>query len=392
MARTGRPRRDTGVAGQVRLQRVPAGWRARATVRDPAGRLRYVTRVRTSKAAAENAVRAAAAQVTPEVAGVTGDDVLHPWSPLTAAVDLWLDERRAKGVREQSVAQYASVVKNHLGPRLGDLTLEKVTTARLDSTVKQVAASANSRAVMLRQLLVGGLDIAVRHGALQVNPAVATAKVTKPRKEVRAMTAEDTVALLTHLRAAADASGLAVQRQVETLMHVLAGTGMRVGEGLALTSSALDLDDDPPSLEVIATIATGTTRGTVWQPITKTDASRRRLILPAFAVEAIRGAQAIGLDGGERGLLFPNLSGGVRQPGTIRAELAVMLAGTPWTWVHTHVMRKTVATILARELDSAAAAEQLGHADDETTKRSYIEKMSVTPDVRHVLDRLAGEV
>jgi integrase len=390
MARTGRPRRDPGVAGTVNLQRTPSGWRARCTVRDPAGRLRYVTRVRASKAAAENAVRAAAAQVRPELVGVPGDDVLHAWSPLTAAVDLWVDERRAKGVREQSVAQYASVIKNHLRPRLGDLILERVTTARLDSTIKQVAAVANSRAVMLRQLLVGALDIAVRHGALQVNPAVATVKVTKPRKEVRALTAADTVALLAHLRGAADSSGLAVQRQVETLMHVLAGTGMRVGEGLALTGLALDLDDDPPTLEVLATVATGTLAGTVWQPITKTDASRRRLILPAFVVAAINRAQAIRLDGGERDLVFPNLSGGVRQPGAIRQELATMLVGTEWTWVHTHVMRKTVATLLARELDSEAAAEQLGHADDETTKRSYIEKMHATPDVRHVLDRLAG--
>jgi integrase len=243
---------------------------------------------------------------------------------------------------------------------------------------------------MLRQMLVGGLDIAVRHGALQVNPAVATAKVTKPRKEVRALTAEATVAMLAHLRVTADASGLAVQRQVEALMHVLAGTGMRVGEGLALTQPALALDDDPPTLEVLATIATGTKVGTVWQPITKTDASRRRLILPTFVVDAIGRARGIGLDGGEQGLVFPNLSGGVRQPGAIRDELAKMLAGTEWTWVHTHVMRKTVATLLARELDSAAAADQLGHADDETTRRSYIEKMHATPDVRHVLDRLAA--
>jgi len=141
---------------------------------------------------------------------------------------------------------------------------------------------------------------------------------------------------------------------------------------------------------VLATIATGTRRGTVLQLITKTDASRRRLILPAFVVDAIGRAQAIGREGGAHDLLFPNLSGGVRQPGAIREELAKLLAGTEWAWVHTHVMRKTVATLLARELDSEAAAEQLGHADDETTKRSYIEKMHATPDVRHVLDRLAG--
>ena len=85
-----------------------------------------------------------------------------------------------------------------------------------------------------------------------------------------------------------------------------------------------------------------------------------------------------------------DLSGNVRQPGAIRAELAKMPADTEWTWVHTHVMRKTVATLLAREHDSEAAADQLGHADDETTRRSYIEKMHATPDVRHVLDRLAA--
>jgi hypothetical protein len=66
-----------------------------------------------------------------------------------------------------------------------------------------------------------------------------------------------------------------------------------------------------------------------------------------WAGSASGSAWAIGLDGGERSLVFPNLSGGVRQPGTIREELAKMLAGTEWDRVHTHVMRKTVATILA---------------------------------------------
>ncbi|MGO1340344.1 MAG: hypothetical protein ACTMID_01475 [Cellulosimicrobium funkei] len=112
----------------------------------------------------------------------------------------------------------------------------------------------------------------------------------------------------------------------------------------------------------------------------------RHSLATAYAA-AQRAAARSGLD-----LLVAvtDLSGNVRQPGAIRAELAKMPADTEWTWVHTHVMRKTVATLLAREHDSEAAADQLDHADDETTRRSYIEKMHATPDVRHVLDRLAA--
>ncbi len=59
-----------------------ASWATRQIVDPTTASLAAVsiTRTRTSKAAAENAARAAAAQVTPEVVGAQGDDVLHPWS------------------------------------------------------------------------------------------------------------------------------------------------------------------------------------------------------------------------------------------------------------------------------------------------------------------------
>ena len=388
MARMGRPRRDPGVAGAVRLQRVPTGWRARCTVRDPAGRLRYVTRVRTSKAAAENAARAAAAQVTP--VATPGDVLLTPSSPLYEAVDAWLAERAAAGVREQSLAGYRSVVAHYVAPELGGNPLAACTTPVLDSAIKRLAAEKVSRGRILRIVLVGALGVAVRQGVLPVNAAEQTAPVTVPKKAVEALTAEQCGQLMAFLRARAEQLDTIAARQAACIVELQLATGWRIGEVLGLCADMVDLTADPPTASVSRTVVAGTSKGTVLQDVPKTSSSNRTTPLPTFGVEAIERAVLLGLTPGPHGLIFPGLDGGkVRQPSGVRRLLSEMLTDSPFAGLHTHLLRKSVGTLVASKRDLDRAAEVLGHASTSVTERFYVARSRLTPDVRDVLDEMA---
>lgn len=58
-------------------------------------------------------------------------------------------------------------------------------------------------------------------------------------------------------------------------------------------------------------------------------------------------------------------------------------------WVSPHSFRKTVATMVERELGSKAAAAQLGHSNEAMTEGYYIVKTHEVPDTLQALDRLA---
>lgn len=64
--------------------------------------------------------------------------------------------------------------------------------------------------------------------------------------------------------------------------------------------------------------------------------------------------------------------------------------GDEFEWVTSHVFRRTVATLISAERDAAAAAAQLGHANEVVTRRHYIQARTHAPDLSDVLELLAN--
>ncbi len=53
-----------------------------------------------------------------------------------------------------------------------------------------------------------------------------------------------------------------------------------------------------------------------------------------------------------------------------------------------HDFRRTVATQVANSTTLSNATALLGHADESTTARHYVQRVHVAPDLRVVIDRL----
>jgi len=54
---------------------------------------------------------------------------------------------------------------------------------------------------------------------------------------------------------------------------------------------------------------------------------------------------------------------------------------TAYDWVTFHAFRRSVATLIDREVGIEAAQAQLGHDDIDITRDFYIHKASVAPDL-----------
>ena len=86
--------------------------------------------------------------------------------------------------------------------------------------------------------------------------------------------------------------------------------------------------------------------------------------------------------------VFPS-RGGFISSGSVGRKLREA-RGDEFEWVTSHVFRRTVATLISAERDAAAAAAQLGHANEVVTRRHYIQARTHAPDLSDVLELLAN--
>ncbi|MEO9138024.1 MAG: tyrosine-type recombinase/integrase [Jatrophihabitans sp.] len=394
---------------------MPSGQiQARAKFRDFDGRVRLVSKSGGSRAAAERALKIALAERRTPGAGSAVLATTH----VAELAQLWLDAPHDWSTGTERT--YRSVVRNQVVPALGDLRLREVTAGTVSRAVRSIAERHGPGAAKsARGCLSGMFAFAIEDGAVLANPVRdSSARISVEKKSPRALTPAETDALTAWLRS----NKRAVSLDIPDLVDWMLATGSRIGEALALRHGT-NADGKPlldlaaKTWEVNATVVRVPRQGLIVQPRTKTEAGWRVVAVPDFAVEMVRARAAIH-DGGAvftapsaKTLRDPsNASGDLRQlldsfdcevcAGTgyqLAADGTFTLgscgqrqrcdAGS-WSWVTSHVFRKTVAT----RLDEAGfsprqVADQLGHANPSMTLDVYFGRHVVSAAAAHVLDR-----
>jgi integrase len=74
----------------------------------------------------------------------------------------------------------------------------------------------------------------------------------------------------------------------------------------------------------------------------------------------------------------------------MRVQWRDAVADTDVAWITPKFPRKAVATLLDATRGEVAAKDQLGQADVAVTRRNYIERAKMRPDVSDVLDAFAN--
>jgi integrase len=126
-------------------------------------------------------------------------------------------------------------------PGVGELRVRAVTVPLLDSFIQTVQVHRGTAAAKLaRSVLSGLLGVAVRHGAVPTNPVRDLSRIhTGRRKATRSLTLDECRAWLAQLDADKDAR----DKDLPDLCRFMIGTGLRIGEALAVAWPEVDLDE-----------------------------------------------------------------------------------------------------------------------------------------------------
>lgn len=410
-------RTPIGGQGTIWVRPVTSGtakqWLASVWVRDLDGRRRLVQARRPRRLEAELALEERLAQRRPlgfrgAEANMTVQELGEYWMRRR------LEEARAPStgqrpgqddgvVSMQTLAAYQTALSRIINPRLGGLRLSEARTGVVDEALTRVDLSGRTTRVA-RSVLAQMFAMAVRHDALVNNPMREVRRAPRRRRVVQALRVEEARDLLrltaSHQSSVArDERGLlsgGTRRtpDLHDVVLLLLGTGMRIGEALALRWSDLDLKADIPSARVDATMveprrdaASGQVfvAGLHRQPMTKTGAART-IALPRAVVEMLARRRAGIQRQHDRQPVFAHKSGGWLWPNNVRTKLRGVVAGTPLAGVSPHTLRRTVGTLVAHSEGLDAARDVLGHRDPSVTARHYVAETGRVIDVRRSLD------
>ena len=168
---------------------------------------------------------------------------------------------------------------------------------------------------------------------------------------------------------------------------LLAVTGVRPGELLAVRWSEVNLLADRPYLEITGTIKQETGLGIYRQQVPKSTTSVRRVELPRSLVALLLDRKVNQSSPNPIEAVFPSRVGTWQAPTNMRRRWVSATENTKYQWVTFKTFRKAVATLIANEHSIRTAQHQLGHASASTTERFYDAGAPDAPRVAETLQK-----
>ena len=216
----------------------------------------------------------------------------------------------------------------------GALRVREVSTPAVDRTVREVTEEAGPGAAKTtRSVLSGMFRLAVRHGAMVTNPVREAAAISKPRKRpVRSLTPAEVDQMMGLVRGHQRACDL----DLPDLVDVMLGTGVRIGEALAIRHG-INVDGEPlldldhSTVEINATIIRVKGVGLIVQEWPKTAAGWRRLALPPYAVAIVERRARDPRRAAPQRVVFGSALGHLRDPSNTASDLREVLDGVGCT-------------------------------------------------------------
>jgi integrase len=293
-------------------------------------------------------------------------------------LEYWIEEVHKPTIKISSYIKYRKLLRTHILPQLGSVRLEQLSPQMVQKLYAQkLQAGLSSKTIRdIHGVLHRALQTAVDWKMLAWN----VCDVVKPPRLVRskrkALSLEEVQRLLEAARG----------HRLELVIILALVTGMRRGELLALTWA--DIDWKARIIDVCKTVEYFPHVGyVVDEP--KTEASKRQIILPAFAMELLerhraeqeKAKQVHSSTWEDHDLVFPNQHGGYLSPRYVEKTFG-RLAKAAGLRVTFHCLRHSASTLLrSMGVDIKAIQAMLGHASMQVTTEIY----------SHVLPEMLGK-
>lgn len=373
-----RPRQKIGTYGNIKTTKLPSGkHKARTRFRLADGSYTEVERIRDTKGAAEGAVKDRCLELVNEVRGAE----INPDTQVKHIAKLYLAELQQNAKlgegAETSAQRYGYQLKNWIIPKIGQLTARELqvsvlTCEKLFTYVREHAGKdgtdAYATAKLVRAVLNGLCSYCIRHGAMTANPVKSAGKIAgATKKEVKALEPEQREDLLIKLRA------FAVKKQTDSMgremghrsrgwvdlpdmLEGMLATGGRIGEIIAASGDEVDTTEKQVTLgfHIVRVPGDGLHR----KAGRKGGQPALTLGIPDWSIPMWRRRK---LAAG-KGPLFPASRGSWLDPSNVTHRMREALDDIGYSWVTSHVFRKSVGTHLDRSgVSVTEGADQLGN-------------------------------
>lgn len=388
----GRPPLRIGQHGRITRKQLSAGvWIARCRYRDRDGVTRRLERTTPLGAEDQYGDKAEAALLDAlESRRPPGTGRITGATPLGELLDRYIEQCREDGeLAPKSVDTYEATLRT-VKPRFIGIRVIEADPGLLDDILKGIRRDHGpTRERHTKVALNAVLTDAVLAGAIAGNPVLQLKKRRRKKAEGRPKGAPSLdVGQVRALLAAVEASEICLQKDLRDPVILLAATGLRRGELLALRWEDVDLDGRV--LAVNGSVVRLKGQGLVRQDRTK-GGDVRSVPLPQFAVDALRRRKHEHAGPNTAGVIFPSSTGTLRDPDNFAKQWREVRGELDLPDVSSHSFRKTVATLIDDSgLSARIGADQLGHARPSMTQDVYMSRGQVHTEVADVLDRAVG--
>jgi integrase len=390
------------------------------TVTKPANEQRFVARCRfrdydgvtrtiARRGATKTAARTALQDELRHRAG-SPKSPLRPHDTFERAAEMWLaklDAQVAEGTRAATSADtYRQRLFSVILPAMGQWRLHECTVPRVDAFFVELAngQGAHSRKTV-RTVLSLVFRLAVQHEAMPDNPIRHLDPIEAGSNKPRALTHEERRRFLAWMAATSEdkvearAQETARRRDLPDFVTFMLGTGVRLGEALAVRWCDVDLEGIPvvngremqlvPIVAITGNVVRHKGKG-LHRHAGKTETSLRIVPLPRFAVTMLGTRKQLGAEAP----VFPAASDKRidlrwKDPNNVTSYIreARLAAGMDWS-VTSHTFRKTAATIWhdSGELTDRQKADLTGHAKISTLTDIYVARGELHPKAAAVMD------
>ena len=297
-------------------------------------------------------------------------------------LDRWLEDGARPSVRQTTLENYRSVIRNHIVPGLGSERLSGLSPLKIQefySTMQKTGVSPRMRQ-LVHAVLHRALGQAVRWNVISQNPAANVVRPKVPRHEVNALSPAQSRRLLE----------VAKGGPYEALYVLALTTGLRQGELFGLRWKDVNLRQR--SISVQRAIVEVNGRIQVSEP--KSAKGRRRVELSKLALDAIRAhrKQLRATPHPEAWVFSDSKGGPIRKNNFTRRFWWPLRERAGLAGVRFHDLRHTAASLLlSTGVHPKVVQERLGHSSVVLTLDVYSHVLgSLQRDAADRIDEILG--
>lgn len=255
-------------------------------------------------------------------------------------------------LRLNTFDQYSRLLHGYILPHFGGAPIAAIRPGEIAHWVAAIIQSGKSprTALLCFRLLHKILNDAVEDGLIRANPARRGRPPKPPQKELNPWGPDEVATLIQGARRWNQPYG--------ALFILLIGTGLRVGEALALRWRDVDLVRRVVHVRRTVTLL----KGRIYFHEPKTRHGIRDVALPEFAAQALEDLQALRPPRSPDDLIFVNAAGRLPTRANIRSSLLRLLRRLRLPAVRVHDFRDFHASILFRQgVDPKTVQRRMGH-------------------------------